>query len=78
MLNNPLLRDKAMTRNERKLSLQEDSENKLAVQEALSMMASAFRNIDSSNVKMMEALIMQNIEKVLAAVVISLLFWLPT
>lgn len=43
---------------------QEESENKLAVQEALSMMASAFKGIDGSNMKLMEALIVQNIEKV--------------
>ena len=42
----------------------EDAENKLAVQEALSMMVGAFHSLDPSDLKLMEALIMQNIEKV--------------
>ena len=46
------------------LIYQEESENKLAVQEALSMMSTAFKNIDSSNLRLMEAIIMENIEKV--------------
>ena len=36
----------------------------MAVQEALSLMAAAFKNIDSANRQILEALIMQNIEKV--------------
>ena len=42
----------------------EDAENKLAVQEALSMMVNAFQSLDPTDLKLMEALIMQNIEKV--------------
>ncbi|KAK3091483.1 hypothetical protein FSP39_020174, partial [Pinctada imbricata] len=42
---------------------QEDSETKLAIQESLSLMSDAFKNIDSANQKLMEALLMQNIEK---------------
>lgn len=45
------------------LRLQEDSENKLAVQEALSMMSESFKSIDATNQKLLEALIMENIEK---------------
>jgi proteasome component ECM29 len=41
----------------------EDGENRLAVQEALSMMRKAFLNLDAQHSKFMEALIMQNIEK---------------
>ena len=44
--------------------LQEEPERRLAVQEALSMMSPAFRNLDASNLRLMEALLMQNIEKV--------------
>ena len=40
----------------------EDANNKLAVQEALSMMARAFKNVDPANRKLLEALIMQNVE----------------
>lgn len=43
---------------------QEESENRLAVQEALSMMSEAFSNIDESGQRQVEALIMQSIEKV--------------
>jgi hypothetical protein len=44
--------------------LQEDSESRLAVQESLSLMSSAYSEIDQSACKLMEALIVQNIEKV--------------
>lgn len=40
----------------------EDVDNKLAVQEALSMMAQAYKNIDPANRKLLEALILQNVE----------------
>ncbi len=46
------------------ICFQEDSDSRLAIQEALSMMSTAFKNIDESKLKLMEALIMQNIEKV--------------
>ncbi|XP_041357221.1 proteasome adapter and scaffold protein ECM29-like [Gigantopelta aegis] len=42
---------------------QEDSETRLAVQEALSMMSEAFKQLDDTNKKLMEALIMQSIDK---------------
>lgn len=41
----------------------EDSERRLAVQEALSLMAEPFRGQDETNKKLMEALIMENIDK---------------
>ncbi|XP_056020008.1 proteasome adapter and scaffold protein ECM29-like [Ostrea edulis] len=41
----------------------EDSESRLAVQESLSLMSSAYKEIDQSACKLMEALIVQNIEK---------------
>lgn len=41
----------------------EDSERRLAVQEALSLMAEPFRSQDEANKKLMEALIMENIDK---------------
>ncbi|XP_076462653.1 proteasome adapter and scaffold protein ECM29-like isoform X2 [Babylonia areolata] len=43
---------------------QEDTETRLAVQEALSMMSSSFRQIDETNLQLLEALLMQNIDKV--------------
>ncbi|KAL8623767.1 hypothetical protein ACOMHN_054073 [Nucella lapillus] len=43
---------------------QEDPETRLAVQEALSMMSSSFRQIDDTNLQLLEALLMQNIDKV--------------
>lgn len=43
---------------------QEDAETRLAVQEALSMMSSAFKDIDKTNLQLLEALLMQNIDKV--------------
>ncbi|XP_070194752.1 proteasome adapter and scaffold protein ECM29-like isoform X2 [Littorina saxatilis] len=43
---------------------QEDTETRLAVQEALSMMTSAFKQIDATNLQLLEALLMQNIDKV--------------
>ena len=43
---------------------QEDAENRLAVQEALSMMVDAFKSLDPSELKLMEVLILENIEKV--------------
>ena len=43
---------------------QEDTETRLAVQEALSMMSGAFQQIDSTNLQLLEALLMQNIDKV--------------
>ena len=46
------------------LCYQEESDNKLAVQEALSMMSEAFKQVDATNLNLIEALIMQNIEKV--------------
>lgn len=46
------------------LLLQEESDTKLAVQESLAMMSEAFKSLDGPNLKLMEALIMQNIEKV--------------
>ena len=46
------------------LCFQEESENRLAVQEALSMMSSAFVHMTSSNRTLLEALILQNVEKV--------------
>ena len=36
----------------------------LAVQEAMSMMAQAFKGLEGTNLMLMEALVMQNIEKV--------------
>ena len=44
--------------------LQEESENRLAVQEALSIMSSAFTHMTPANQKLLEALMMQNVEKV--------------
>ena len=43
--------------------LQEESDIKMAVQEALSMMSDSFKNIEPSSRKLLEALIMENIEK---------------
>lgn len=40
------------------------SETRLAVQEALSMMSSSFQQIDDTNLQLLEALLMQNIDKV--------------
>ena len=54
----------ARTRSWILLIYQEDDENRLAVQEALSMMSSAFSDVEPAKVKLVEALIMQNIEKV--------------
>ena len=45
--------------------LQEDPETRLGVQESLSLMADAFKDIDPSCQTLMEALIMQNIDQVL-------------
>lgn len=42
---------------------QVNAEMRLAVQESLSMMADAFKNLDESNMKIMEALLMQAIDK---------------
>ncbi|XP_062591295.1 proteasome adapter and scaffold protein ECM29-like [Saccostrea cucullata] len=42
---------------------QEDSESRLAIQESLSLMSSAYSEIDQSACSLMEALITQNIEK---------------
>ncbi|CAL1546641.1 unnamed protein product [Lymnaea stagnalis] len=42
---------------------QEEGETRMAVQEALSMMAEAFCNLDNTNKKLMEALLLQNIDK---------------
>ncbi|XP_046357928.2 proteasome adapter and scaffold protein ECM29-like isoform X1 [Haliotis rufescens] len=42
---------------------QEDNETRLAVQEGLSMMSEAFKHLDDNNKKLMEALIMQNMDK---------------
>ncbi|GFS17153.1 proteasome-associated protein ECM29-like protein, partial [Elysia marginata] len=42
---------------------QEEGDTRLAVQEALSMMSDAFRNIDSTHMALMEALLLQNIDK---------------
>ncbi|CAH1774881.1 unnamed protein product [Owenia fusiformis] len=42
----------------------EEGELKLAIQEALSMMSSAFKDLSGTNCALMEALILQNIEKV--------------
>lgn len=42
---------------------QEEGETRMAVQEALSMMADAFCNLDSTNKQLMEALLLQNIDK---------------
>ena len=47
-----------------KLVLQEDPETRLGVQESLSLMADAFKDIDPSCQTLMEALIMQNIDQV--------------
>ncbi|XP_023933323.1 proteasome-associated protein ECM29 homolog [Lingula anatina] len=41
----------------------EDSETKLAIQASLSMMSEAFKGMEGPNLKIMEALIMQNVEK---------------
>jgi len=41
----------------------EQGENRMAVQEALALMAPALRNIDAKNMQILEAMIMQNIEK---------------
>ncbi|KAK2167662.1 hypothetical protein LSH36_25g00006 [Paralvinella palmiformis] len=41
----------------------ESGDNRLALQEALSMMSEAFKGIDQTNAKLVEALIMQNIDK---------------
>ena len=43
---------------------QEESDTRLAVQEALSMMAPAFKQADDSTLSLLEALIMSNVEKV--------------
>ncbi|KAL4235658.1 hypothetical protein ACF0H5_004053 [Mactra antiquata] len=45
-----------------KAMCQADSEMRLAVQEALSLMASAFKDLDGSNRKLMEALLMEAID----------------
>lgn len=42
---------------------QEDTETRISVQEALSLMSEAFQNITGTNATLMEALIMQNIDK---------------
>ncbi|XP_033738890.1 proteasome adapter and scaffold protein ECM29-like [Pecten maximus] len=42
---------------------QEDTETRISVQEALSLMSEAFQNITGTNSTLMEALIMQNIDK---------------
>ncbi|KAI8774268.1 proteasome-associated protein ECM29 [Biomphalaria glabrata] len=42
---------------------QEDGETRMAVQEALSLMAEAFRSLDDTNQRLMEALLLQNIDK---------------
>ena len=44
--------------------VQVDAEMRLAVQEALSLMASAFRDLSDLNRTMMEALLMEAIDKV--------------
>lgn len=41
-----------------------DSDMRLAVQEALSLMADAFKDLNESNMKIMEALLMEAIDKV--------------
>ena len=46
------------------LEFQVDSEMRLAVQEALSLMADAFKDLNESNTKIMEALLMEAIDKV--------------
>lgn len=43
---------------------QVDSDMRLAVQEALALMADAFKDLDESNMKIMEALLMEAIDKV--------------
>ncbi|ESP05333.1 hypothetical protein LOTGIDRAFT_103320 [Lottia gigantea] len=43
---------------------EEDTETRLAVQEALSLMSEAFKKLDETNLKLLEALIMQYIDKV--------------
>lgn len=55
--------------------VQEDSETRLGVQEALSILSSAFRSMDDTNKPLMEALIIQNFEKV-SAVCEQLSFWI--
>ncbi|XP_060085987.1 proteasome adapter and scaffold protein ECM29-like [Ylistrum balloti] len=42
---------------------QEDAETRLSVQEALSLMSEAFHDISGTNATLMEALVMQNIDK---------------
>ncbi|KAL3868785.1 hypothetical protein ACJMK2_041546 [Sinanodonta woodiana] len=42
---------------------EEDADTRLAVQESLSLMAGALRDLSETNLKLMEALIMQNIDK---------------
>ncbi|KAH9523696.1 hypothetical protein Btru_040672 [Bulinus truncatus] len=42
---------------------QEDGDTRMAVQEALSLMAEAFRNLDDANQRLLEALLLQNIDK---------------
>ena len=46
------------------LFYQVDSDTRLAVQEALSLMSSAFKDLDEENLKLMEASLMENIDKV--------------
>ena len=43
---------------------QEEADTRLGVQEALSMMAPAFRQADDSTLALLEALILSNVEKV--------------
>ena len=41
-----------------------DGDTRLAVQEALSLMSSAFKDLDEENMRLMEAALMENIDKV--------------
>eukprot|EP00058_Branchiostoma_floridae_P021365 XP_002606855.1 hypothetical protein BRAFLDRAFT_91624 [Branchiostoma floridae] len=41
----------------------EDQDTRLAIQEALSLMATAYKNLDDSSARLMEALILSNVEK---------------
>ncbi|XP_019632493.1 PREDICTED: proteasome-associated protein ECM29 homolog [Branchiostoma belcheri] len=41
----------------------EDQDTRLAIQEALSLMATAYRNLDDNSARLMEALILSNVEK---------------
>ncbi|CAG5117500.1 unnamed protein product, partial [Candidula unifasciata] len=43
---------------------QEEGDTRLAVQEALSLMSNAFSNLDTTNKQLLEALLLQNIDKV--------------